>query len=116
MDTEIIVAIIGASAVVIGPIVGIIIKYCIPDKPDPPTPPRPRRESIVPPPPPINPPCQILSTPVLRIAGIPFTNNARCGEQRMKCERCGKWFCPYHHPINSDNSPNGGHICQPSQP
>ena len=75
---------------------------------DPPPPP--------PPPPPPNPPCQILSTPVLRIAGIPFTNNARCEEQRMKCEMCGKFFCPYHHEINRDNSPNGGHICQPSQP
>jgi hypothetical protein len=113
MDTEIIVAIIGASAVVIGPIVGIIIKKCCgdPDPPDPPDPPPPP-----PPPPPPNPPCQILSTPVLRIAGIPFTNNARCEEQRMKCEMCGKFFCPYHHEINRDNSPNGGHICQPSQP
>ena len=108
MDTEIIVAIIGASAVVIGPIVGIIIKKCCGD-PDPPDPPPP-------PPPPINPPCQILDTPVLRIAGIPFTNNARCGEFRIKCNRCGKYLCPFHKPINHDNSPNGGHICQPSQP
>ena len=116
MDTEIIVAIIGASAVVIGPIVGIIIKKCCgdPDPPDPPTPPRQRRDSIVPPP--INPPCQILDTPVLRIAGFPITNYLRCGEQRMKCEMCGIWLCPFHKPINNDNSPNGGHICQPSQP
>jgi len=109
MDTEIIVAIIGASAVVIGPIVGIIIKKCC-GEPDPPDPPDP------PPPPPPNPPCQILDTPVLRIAGFPITNYLRCGEQRIKCDRCGKYMCPFHKPINNDNSPNGGHICQPSQP
>jgi len=113
MNTEIIVAIIGASAVVIGPIVGIIIKKCCKD-PDPP-PPRQRRDSIVTPPP-VNPPCQILNTTVLRIAGIPFTNNARCGETRVKCDACDKWLCPFHHPVNSDNAPNGGHICQPIQP
>ena len=102
MNTEIIVAIIGASAVVIGPIVGIIIKKCCKDDP--------------PPPPPVNLPCQILNTTVLRIAGIPFTNNARCGETRVKCDACDKWLCPFHHPVNSDNAPNGGHICQPIQP
>ena len=108
MNTEIIVAIIGASAVVIGPIVGILIKKCCKDDPPDPSPP--------PPPPPINPPCQILDTPVLRIAGIAFTNNNRCLEYRMKCDKCGKWLCPFHHPINRDDSPHGGHICLPIQP
>jgi len=109
VEVEILVAIIGASAVVIGPIIGVLIKKYCEDKPiHTPTPTTT--------PTPTNIPCQILNTSgILRVAGYPIFNGDRCDETRVKCVGCDNWLCPFHYPVNSDNSLNGGHICVPTQ-
>ena len=108
--TEVLVALISTGGVVvIAPIVACIIKKLSPD----PVPP-PAIDPVGPTPPPVVcPPCMIQDTPIIRVLGIPVFNGNSCHMQRMQCPICKKWFCPYHFPINSDNAPNGGHICVP---
>ena len=107
--TEVIVALISGGVAIATPIVACAIKKCSPD----PVPP-PITDPVGPNPPnPPNPPCMIQSTKIKRVLGYPVFNSNSCHLPRMQCKICKKWLCPYHFPINSDDSPNGGHICVP---
>ena len=107
--TEVIVALISGGVAIITPIVACAIKKCSPD-PIPQT----VTDPVGPTPPPvICPPCQIQDTPIVRVLGYPVFNSNSCHLTRMQCKKCKRWLCPFHFPINSDNSPNGGHICVP---
>ena len=109
--TEVLVAIISSGSItVIAPIVACIIKKCSPDPI-----PKPETDPVGPTPPPVVcPPCQIQDTPIVRVLGYPVFNSNSCHLTRMQCKICKKWLCPFHFPKNSDNSPNGGHICVPA--
>lgn len=108
--TEVLVAIISSGSVaVITPIVACLIKKFSPD---------PISQTVTDPvgptpPPVICYPCQIQETPIVRILGYPVFNSNSCHLPRVQCEICKKFLCPFHFPINSDNAPNGGHICVP---
>ena len=95
--TEIIAAIISGGVTILTPFIGYVIyKLKKNDEDD---------EE------PIAKYCQIQETPVLKILGKPIFDNSHCSETLSKCPNCNKFFCPYHKPINSDNSAYGGHIC-----
>ena len=102
--TEIVVALISTvGSVLVGPIVGLIIKKkCEAKKKN-----DEEKEEV--------PPsfCQIQQTELLKLAGLPIYNNKQCSEQKTKCRYCGLWFCPFHLPVNNNGDLNGGHVCKP---
>lgn len=108
VETEIIVAIIGASVTLASPFIALFISKCCeknkPDKdPDPkPKPkPEPKPKSI----------CEILSTDLLP----PFytADQRYCHLPKKICPGCGMTFCE-NHITNNNKTSYGGHICNMS--
>ena len=102
LAVEITVAIISTiGTILIGPLIGLYIKKkCPDDKPEPDIP------KV----------CQIQDTELLKVAGFPIYNNKYCDSDKIKCDKCGLYFCDFHHPVNNNGDLNGGHVCKPVNP
>lgn len=107
VETEIIVAIIGASVTLASPFIALLISKCKKE-------PKPNNNTPIPPVPPLPKPksiCEILSTDLLP----PFytADQRYCHLPKKICPGCGMTFCENHLSNNTKTS-IGGHICNKS--